>query len=126
MTTTVKLKSPIRAHGEERHFIELREPTGADIKACGGSPIGYVAGADGRNVTIVRPEVIGAYVSRLGNIPPSSIDQLSPVDWVRVEGAIALFFKDEEEMETAAATSSIDTTTSLGSGNGLTPSQSSL
>lgn len=122
--TLVNLKHPIRAHGEERRSIDLREPTGADIKACGGTPLGYVSGTDGKNISVVRPEVISAYAVRLGNIPPSAVDQLCPADWVRVENAIALFFRDEEEPETEMEASSTDSITSPGSGNGqiLNPS----
>jgi hypothetical protein len=122
--TTVTLLRPIQAHGEERRVIELREPNGADIKACGGYP-GAGLATDQGNLLTIRADVVGAYIARLGAIPPSSVDQLSPVDWIRCQNAVTSFFNEPEESpETEQTTSSDVISTSPGFGNGEIPTPS--
>jgi len=111
--TTVTLTRPIQAHGEERKAIDLREPTGADIIACGGNPACGIQ-TDAGTVLMISATVIGAYLSRLGGIPPSSVAQLSAADWMRCQNAVTGFF-NEAEPETESST---DISTLAGSGNG--------
>jgi hypothetical protein len=90
--TTVELTKPIQAHGEERKTIELREPTGADIAAC-GFPFSFTLaqGDEGQTMT-PNAAAIGGLISRLGDIPRSSVNQLSFPDWMECMGAIFSFF----------------------------------
>jgi hypothetical protein len=118
--TTVTLSRPIQAHGEERKTIDLREPTGADIIACGGNPACGLQ-TDTGTVLMINANVIASYLSRLGGIPPSSVAQLSPADWMRCQNAVTGFF-NEPEPETASST---DILIAPGSGNGLPERRSS-
>lgn len=92
MTTIVELTKPIQAHGEERTKIELREPTGADIAAC-GFPFSFTI-AQGGEDSVMTPNApaIAGLISRLGEIPRSSVNQLSFPDWMECMGAIFNFF----------------------------------
>lgn len=114
--TTVTLTRPIQAHGSERKQIELREPNGVDIQECGGDPRAGGADKNG-NVVIVNPHVVANYISRLGEVPPSSVGQLCAIDWTRCQNAIIGFFREPESDETPI--SSTDISTSPGSGNGV-------
>lgn len=107
--TTVTLSRPIQAHGEERKEIELREPNGGDIAACG---FPFTFSADGAQQT-VNAAAIGALISRLGNIPPSSVNSLSFTDWAECMGAIFNFFGQSAQQ----AASSNGALTSPGSGS---------
>lgn len=109
--TTITLKKPIQAHGEERRTIELREPTPADIMAT-GYPVRSSTGGTGPD-----PAVINALITRLGNIPLSSVTQLSMRDWNACLKEILGFFADAEEEETTDASSSEPSTLPT-SGNG--------
>lgn len=87
MATTIELRTPIQAHGEERRAIELRDITPADINTCG-----YPFRGDGT----IETTAISALISRLGNIPPSSVNQLTIRDWNACMLVIFSFFGDQE------------------------------
>jgi hypothetical protein len=72
--TEITLTRPISAHGEQRMVLTLREPTGGDLIACGVP------------TTTSGPEFgkwAGAMLSRLAEVPPSSIAALSAPDFMR-------------------------------------------
>lgn len=90
---TVTLRQPIEAHGETIRELELREPTGADFLACGGMPFEF-----GEHST-VNAKVTAAYISRLGRVPPRTVDRMSPRDIMACWTAMMPFFVDAEEEE---------------------------
>jgi len=110
----VELKTPIQAHGEERRQIELREPNGGDIAAC-GFPFRFMINDDGSQTITPETQAITALISRLGNIPRSSANQLSFSDWMECMGAVFSFFGASAPVPT----SSIAASTSHGSGNSI-------
>lgn len=76
-----KPAKPVIAHGDEVTELKFREPTAADIEAC-GSPIIFNLYADeGQPKTRVDPKVMFAMMSRLAIVPPSTIRQLSAREW---------------------------------------------
>ncbi len=90
MSTNVPLKKPIQAHGATVTSITLERPKGKEIAAC-GLPRHFLR----RGKTIVMEvdaEAIHAYISALGNIPPSSVDQIDAEDWMEVQEAVLDFF----------------------------------
>lgn len=111
--TTVYLSKPVMAHGTERTEIELREPNAGDIAAC-GYPFVFINNDGAGMQTAPNTAVISAYVSRLAQIPPSSVAQMNAVDWNACMGVVLGFF-GQSEPET---TSSTDSSTSASSGNG--------
>jgi hypothetical protein len=108
MATTIELRTPIQAHGEERRTIELRDITPADINACG-----YPFKGDGT----IEASAISALISRLGNIPPSSVNQLTIRDWNACMLKVFSFFGDPEGEEEDSGSSNAPSTSPL-SGNG--------
>lgn len=83
----ITLQKPVRAHGDDIGVLELREPTGKDVRELG---FPYHAGAEGG--LKLDTGVIAKYVSRLGGIPPSVVDDMSPVDLNTVSWEVAGFF----------------------------------
>lgn len=101
----IELRTPIQAHGEERRAIELRDLTPGDINACG-----YPFKGDGT----IEAAIVSALIARLGNIPPSSVNQLTMRDWNACMLRVFSFFGDPEAEDDSSSAPS----TSLLSGNG--------
>ena len=83
----VKLTKAIRAHNEDVFVLELREPTGKDVRE-----LGFPYATTGDAGVKLDAGVIATYVSRLGGIPISSVDGMSPVDLNSISWEIAGFF----------------------------------
>lgn len=81
MSIVIPLKKPIKAHGKELAELTLREPTTEDLMQI-GSPILIIPSASGEAGMEVRPKVIGAYITALAQIPPSSVKDLHPADFM--------------------------------------------
>lgn len=84
----VKLRVPIKAHGEEVSELELREPNTGDAIAIGKMP--YTLGEGGRVQPV--PDVAAMYLSRMAAVPPSSIEQLHLADFNNAAWIVADFF----------------------------------
>lgn len=85
---TFPLKKPIDAHGEKVSELKLREPTAMDIIEV-GNPVRL----DGSNNTIFHDDrKMQQMISRLANVPPSSVAQLSTNDFVALAWALTPFF----------------------------------
>ena len=89
-TETVTLTNPIPAHGEDVNELTFREPTGSDISQCG---VPFTLLPDGG---VIQPDAaaLRKMMSRLAGVPPSSIDKLVAVDWMKCMGAVLDFFGD--------------------------------
>ena len=74
----VKLSEPILAHGEEIHELVLERPRMKHMKARDGA-----AGPVEASIQVV---------ARLANVPPSSIEMMTPEDFQKVEQALLPFF----------------------------------
>jgi hypothetical protein len=84
------LSKPIQAHGEELRILRWREPTGADIERA-GNPI--VIDFFGEKPTLTFNEKkMGAMISALCQIPPSSVRQLTAADWNSIAWKLVRFF----------------------------------
>ncbi|WP_413594711.1 phage tail assembly protein [Citrobacter youngae] len=83
----IKLIKPVLAHGEEIHVLEMREPTGKDVRELG---FPYTASADAG--VKMDAGVIAKYISRLASIPPSSVDEIQPSDLNIISWDIVGFF----------------------------------
>lgn len=86
--TELKLIKPIEAHDEKVEVLKFRELTGADIAKC-GFPYRF----EGLRREI-NTDAIVAYISRLCDIPASSVGAMSPLDWTRGMGVVLGFFAD--------------------------------
>lgn len=116
--STILLRTPIQAHGEERRQLTFREPKGADFQAGLNLPLRFGEGG----TMSMDSAAVSAWISRLGEIPPSSVGQLTAVDWMEAMKAVMGFF---DAMATPPEeTSSEDISISPGSGNGRQPRSS--
>ncbi|CAM6712775.1 phage tail assembly protein [Leclercia adecarboxylata] len=83
----IKLTTAVRAHGEDLYVLELREPTGKDVRELG---FPYLTTGDAG--IKLDAGVIAKYVSRLAGIPLSSVDAMSPADLNSISWDVAGFF----------------------------------
>ena len=83
----IQLTTAVRAHGEDLYVLELREPTGKDVRELG---FPYVTTGDAG--IKLDAGVIAKYVSRLAGIPLSSVDAMSPADLNGISWEVAGFF----------------------------------
>ena len=113
MSTEIALSTPIQAHGETLTRLELRAPTGKDIRLC-GNPFNMLGAFEGAQPDLSRVQVddakLAAMLSNLAAIPPSSVDQLSFADYQLCVVALFGF------LAPAAPTSSTGISNAPGSG----------
>ncbi|MBK3797871.1 phage tail assembly protein [Azospirillum brasilense] len=89
---TVTLKKPIQAHGDEATTLTFREPNGDDVMACG-----YPLQMHGDGSVVPIAGVVGKYISRLANIPASSVKSLSVTDFQSCMAVVLPFFTGAAE-----------------------------
>jgi hypothetical protein len=106
----VTLTRPIQAHGNQVLELDLREPNGGDVAAC-GFPFRMIV-ADETMQILPEGQAITSLISRLGNIPKGSAGQLNLADWMECMNAIFGFFG--QSVPTSSSAASI----LPGSGNG--------
>ncbi|PZO17629.1 MAG: phage tail assembly protein [Burkholderiales bacterium] len=96
MSTKVPLKKPVKAHGEEVSFLTLRDPGTKDVMEL-GLPTLIIPSADGKSVGIeIRQGVIGRYISRLAQIPMSSVEALHLSDFSACTAVVMGFFETSD------------------------------
>ena len=78
MTQTVKLTKPIKAHVEEISELEVKEPLVADLRVLDE--------ATGKIDQTIR------LISKLGNIPVSSVEKMTAADFEKCDQVISSFF----------------------------------
>lgn len=88
--TVFELRAPIKAFGDEVRQLQLREPTTADARAINSLP--YVFSQAGGGVPTVVPDVCAKYISRLADIPLSSVDQLVLGDFHALAWEVVNYF----------------------------------
>lgn len=84
---SLTLQRPIQAHGEEVRQLTFRPLTTKDIRSL-GMPFGF--GKEGGSTPDTA--VIARYVVALAGIPSSSVDHLSPPDFLAAMGVVLDFF----------------------------------
>ncbi len=90
----IDLSKPIEAHGDTVTFIELREPLGSDIQAC-GFPIKFSADPETNECTVTFiGQIMSKVIARCANIPTSSVGQMTFNDWSQCAGAINGFLQE--------------------------------
>jgi len=91
VTTTdlvIPLGKPLIAHGDEIHELRFREPTAADIEAC-GSPVMIDFLNQAEPKMIYETKAMFAMMSRLAAVPPSTIKSMRTKDWEYAALALA-------------------------------------
>lgn len=100
--TTIKLSTPIQAHGEPRAELILRRPTVRECRQIGQLP--YRIEKDesiGLNL-----DIAAKYIVVCAEIPSSSVDQMDVTDLNAVAWALAGFFMASPEKTEAKAEAS--------------------
>lgn len=87
----IALRKPIQANGEEVSELVFREPTGADIERCGNPVVLDVFSSDTVKITFDEKKMT-AMMSRLAEVPPSSIRQMNTKDWNSAAWQLVHFF----------------------------------
>jgi hypothetical protein len=86
----IDLTTPVQANGELVKKLVFRRPTGGDIMSMGdGYPI--VINWQSGQIT-PNPTVMGAMMSVLAAVPPSTIKSLDSEDWSTCAHALMGFF----------------------------------
>ena len=98
MDKTITLTQAITAHGTEVFELTLRAPTGKDVRELGYP---YKLGGD-ESVTL-DADRIARYVTRLANVPLSSVDQIVPYDMNNLAWAVTSFFLGSEPISAIKA-----------------------
>ncbi|HEV7286022.1 MAG TPA: phage tail assembly protein [Kaistia sp.] len=88
--TTITLKRPITAHGEEVTKVTLRDLEAGDIIVCG-----YPLQINDGGATPIAGAV-AKYIERLGNLPASAIKKMHPADFSACLQVIIGFFGDTD------------------------------
>ena len=88
---TFKLRKPIKAHGEDVTETILREPTPLDIAAGGYPMVVHQDGSIGFDSGSVH-----RLISRLTGLPPTSVEQMSRVDYLVHFNVVTGFFTADE------------------------------
>jgi Phage tail assembly chaperone proteins, E, or 41 or 14 len=104
---TVWLVKPCEAYGEKMDKLVFREPTAADVQAC-GNPFMFTTDGD----TKVDTKAVFKMAERLAGVPASTIGALSVRDFNEVQAAVCGFFGTPA----VPSTSSTESTTSPGDG----------
>lgn len=87
---TLPLRKPIVAYGDEVSTLAFREPTAADIIAC-GDPVSFDFSVDPPR-TIIEPKAMSAMIATLATVPASSVAKMHPKDWKNAAWTLAGFF----------------------------------
>lgn len=103
MSTIIKLKKLVTAHGEQIDEIELREPTSEDVMELGYPYLVY-SGDAGAGFEL-RPKVVANYVVRLGKVPLPTVKALAIADLQACQAVVLGFFgqsADEAQTPTSS------------------------
>ena len=84
----VRLGKPLIAHGDEVTELRFREPTAADIEAC-GSPVTIDFLNQAEPKMVYETKAMFAMMSRLAAVPPSTIKSMRTKDWEYAALALA-------------------------------------
>jgi hypothetical protein len=86
----IDLTTPVQANGELVKKLVFRRPTGGDIMSMGD---GYPINIDWQSGKVTpNPVVMGAMMSMLAAVPPSTIKALDSEDWSTCAHALMGFF----------------------------------
>ena len=89
---TIRLRKPIQAHGAEIAETSLREPSPLDIATAGYPVVVHaVDGSIGFDGGIVFRLIV-----RLTNLPQSSVEKMSRVDFLNHFNVVTGFFTEDE------------------------------
>ena len=93
------LSRPVSAHGAEVDCLEFREPTGGDIASV-GFPLRYKIEADETVMIDFKHKEMSAMVSRLTDVPLSTVTRLPAKDWQAAAWLVAGFLTPSESQMT--------------------------
>lgn len=87
---SITLRRPIKSYGDEVSVLIFREPSAADIVAC-GDPVLFDFSVEPPR-TIFEPKAMSAMIATLATVPMSSVAKMHPKDWKNAAWTLAGFF----------------------------------
>nr|DAH13455.1 MAG TPA: tail assembly chaperone [Caudoviricetes sp.] len=98
MVVEVKLSKPVPSEGTEISTLQIREPIGEDIAACGYPFRIYLSSdtdvdAKKEQEAKIDTVVLTKLAAKLANVPPSTIKRLPVKDYQKVVDAVMGFFE---------------------------------
>ena len=87
--TTITLKKPIEVAGEKISELRFEELTVKMIREVG---MPFSLDTSGKGTTDINAEAIAKYVHKLCKVPPSTVDKLSPADFMACTAVVMNFF----------------------------------
>lgn len=96
----MKLSKPIHAFGKEVTEIEMKKPDGGTIRRC-GYPFKIENTRSGSQIQHINADAVAACISELAAIPMSSVDTLSPDDFMALTSEVLGFFGAGPNQETS-------------------------
>ena len=95
MSKKIILSKSIKVGEEEFASLDLREPTVSDVADI-GYPFSMIETDNGTSFQ-VNPKIILRYASKLGAVPPSTLNSISLSDLSKISVVIMGFFTVETE-----------------------------
>ncbi|MDD2794361.1 phage tail assembly protein [Acidocella sp.] len=92
----MKLSKPIEAHGQTVTELTFREPNGGDLARNG-----FIYKVESTGNKVIDTRAIAGMISDMASIPPSSVAQMSVIDFSRAMGEVVGFFTDAETPSTS-------------------------
>ncbi|MEH6630162.1 MAG: phage tail assembly protein [Halopseudomonas aestusnigri] len=92
----IELTEPATAHGKEITSITLRKPIGGDVIEC-GHPMTMISDGDGGLEMKINPRIIGKLISRLGDVPLSTVKGLEVDELMEGQKIIMSFFGNAQK-----------------------------
>lgn len=86
---TVALSEPIQAHGGTLSELNIRPPTGKDLRIA-GYPF-RIAGTGEKSEMVPDAAILSRLISDLAGVPLSSVDMLTAHDWQSCMTAVSGF-----------------------------------
>jgi hypothetical protein len=87
----LELKKPIDVAGEHIAALEFGDLTVKMIREIG---MPFSLDSSGKATTIIDANAVAMYVHKLCKVPPSTVDQLSPQDFMACTAVVMGFFGD--------------------------------
>lgn len=100
---TIKLAAPIKAHADFITELVLREPTVEDTLDL-GMPYAIDVSGDGAAL-VFKPAVVARYVTRLAQVPMSTVKALPMDKWMECQMVVQGFFGRSDDESPASSQS---------------------
>ena len=89
MSVKLSLKKPVEIAGETISELSFDDLTVRMIREIG---MPFTLDTTGKSQLSIDPDTVAKYVHKLAKVPPSTVDKLSPADFLACQAVIMGFF----------------------------------